>query len=53
MNDNKGFTEEEIDVLLPLLIHEGYLEKQILANGKVYYKRTNKQIPKQQVGDSV
>lgn len=40
-----GFTEEEIDVLLPLLVHEGYLKKQVLDNGKTYYKRTNKPIP--------
>lgn len=40
-----GFTEEEIDVLLPLLVHEGYLKKQVLDNGKVYYKRTGKEIP--------
>ena len=39
---------EEFDtdqVMLDLLVHEGYLSKQKLKNGKIWYKRTSKQIP--------
>ena len=41
------FTEEEIDVLLPYLVHEGYLVEERLPNGKIWYKRTDKPIPKE------
>lgn len=40
-----GFSDEELDALLPFLVHEGYLKKQTLANGKVWYKRTRKKLP--------
>jgi len=33
-------------VMLDLLIHEGYLEKQVTHEGRIWYRRTTKQLPK-------
>lgn len=32
-------------VMLDLLVHQGFLRKETLPNGKVWYKRTDKQLP--------
>ena len=38
--------EPDMDqIMLDLLVHEGFLSKEKLKNGKVWYKRTDKQIP--------
>jgi hypothetical protein len=36
---------DQDDAMLELLVFQGYLEKQVLPNGKIYYKRTSKPIP--------
>lgn len=33
-------------IMLDLLIHEGFITKEILPNGRIWYKRTDKKIPK-------
>lgn len=43
-----NFTDEELDALLPYLVHEGYLVEERLPNGKIWYKRTDKQLPAQE-----
>lgn len=43
-------TNPDIDmdqVMLDLLVHEGYLVKQKMKNGKEWYRRTDKQLPKE------
>lgn len=42
---SKPFSEEEIDVLLPFLVNEGFLVQETLPNGKIWYKRTKKRLP--------
>lgn len=45
--------EPDMDqVMLDLLVHEGFLSKQKMKNGKIWYKRTEKQLPKINKGDS-
>ena len=34
------------EIMLALLTHEGFLVKETLPNGKVWYKRTDKKLPK-------
>ncbi len=33
------------EIMLALLTHEGFLTKETLPNGKVWYKRTDKKLP--------
>jgi len=33
------------EIMLALLVHDGFLIKEILPNGKVWYKRTDKKLP--------
>ena len=39
-------------VMLDLLVHEGFLTKQKMKNGKIWYKRTEKQLPDINKGES-
>ena len=32
-------------IMLDLLTHQGFLSKETLPNGKVWYKRTDKKLP--------
>ena len=41
MNDDIDMDQ----IMLDLMVHEGFLTKQKMKNGKVWYKRTDKQIP--------
>ena len=41
-------SEPDMDqIMLDLLVHEGFLSKQKMKNGKIWYKRTNKKLPQQ------
>jgi len=38
--------ESDMDqIMLNLMVQQGFLEKQVAKNGKVWYKRTSKPIP--------
>lgn len=45
MNDPNVDMDE---IMLALLTHEGFLVKEITPNGKTWYKRTDKPIPKEE-----
>lgn len=47
MSDNpfRDMDDDTQEALLLLLEHDGFLKKQVLPNGKVYYKRTKKRLP--------
>ena len=41
--ENNSITHDEKTAYFELLVKLGFFKKQILKNGKVYYKRTTKQ----------
>ena len=45
-NLDESFSDDEIDVGIDLLVHLGFLTKETLPNGKEWFKRTGKQLPK-------
>lgn len=51
---NRPLSNEEIDVFIKVALKDGFLEKQVMPNGKIYYKRTDKPIPPESVlGDVI